>query len=324
MTRWHLGQLLAPCPARAGPFLTGGPPCPAIRGRCSRIVNRVVRSTRVPIAELPSPRIKSPSQCPGTARSSASAGRSRIMISGLTNFWPRPRVRALGTRSARPVHSVPRGLASGRSASNDPRNRPGAVICSGLHELAQRRVCRCPCRRLIQRTSGPGTLIPSAAVMTPASRSCTYWRLLFAATTFGRWRAGGVPLGRCGSILQVATAGRSVPIAVIVRQDIGDDVRCEQHERVRAFGKRQIAPRKPSVPPFSRNQPGAQVDNPPTLPITPPHRRDPATEDVQLALTLALPSQLLTFEMLRRPIEFTQYAANDYQSLLAHGALLVV
>ena len=39
-------------------------------------MNRVVRSTNVPIAELPSPMIRSPSQCPGTARSSASAGRS--------------------------------------------------------------------------------------------------------------------------------------------------------------------------------------------------------------------------------------------------------
>ena len=37
-------------------------------------MNRVVRSTNVPIAELPSPMIRSPSQCPGTARSSASAG----------------------------------------------------------------------------------------------------------------------------------------------------------------------------------------------------------------------------------------------------------
>jgi hypothetical protein len=74
-----------------------------MRGKCSSTVNRVVRSTSVPIAELSGPRIRSPSQWPGTARSSASAGRSLIMISGLTNFFPGPRVRALGTRSARPV-----------------------------------------------------------------------------------------------------------------------------------------------------------------------------------------------------------------------------
>ena len=38
-------------------------------------MNRVVRSTNVPIAELPRPMMRSPSPCPGTARSSASAGR---------------------------------------------------------------------------------------------------------------------------------------------------------------------------------------------------------------------------------------------------------
>ena len=45
-----------------------------MRGRWSRIVNRVVRSTRVPMAELPNPTMRSPSQWPGTARSAASAG----------------------------------------------------------------------------------------------------------------------------------------------------------------------------------------------------------------------------------------------------------
>ena len=93
----------APCPASAGPFLARGPPWPSMGGRCSSMVNRVVRSTRVPIAELFSPMIRSPSQCPGTARSAASAGRSLIMISAVMNFLPRPRVRARGTRSARPV-----------------------------------------------------------------------------------------------------------------------------------------------------------------------------------------------------------------------------
>src|SRR6266540_2181520 len=41
-----------------------------MRGRCSNIVNRVVRSTSVPIADRFSPMIRSPSQCPGTTRSS--------------------------------------------------------------------------------------------------------------------------------------------------------------------------------------------------------------------------------------------------------------
>src|SRR5918995_596068 len=66
----------APCPASAGPLWIRGPwPWPSMRGRCSSMVNRVVRSTRDPIAELPRPKMRSPSQCPGTARSSASAGR---------------------------------------------------------------------------------------------------------------------------------------------------------------------------------------------------------------------------------------------------------
>ena len=45
-------------------------------GSGTSIVNRVVRSTRVPICDLPArPSIRSPSQCPGTARSAAPAGR---------------------------------------------------------------------------------------------------------------------------------------------------------------------------------------------------------------------------------------------------------
>ncbi len=80
-------------PASAGPFLTRAPgPWPSMGGRCS-IVNLVVRSTRVPIAELWSPRMRSLSHCPGTARSSASAGRSLIITSGPTKDLPRPRAR---------------------------------------------------------------------------------------------------------------------------------------------------------------------------------------------------------------------------------------
>jgi hypothetical protein len=107
----------------------GTSPCPCRRGRCSSIVNRVVRSTRVRIAELPSPRIKSPSQWPGTARSSASAGRSLSMISGVTNFLPRSRfelvalavlARSASTRPTRgPTHP---GLAH-RAPDRSPRAR---------------------------------------------------------------------------------------------------------------------------------------------------------------------------------------------------------
>ena len=66
-------------------------------------MKRVVRSTSVPIAELPAPTIRSPSQCPGTARSATSAGRSLIMISGETKPLLRLPARALGIRNARPV-----------------------------------------------------------------------------------------------------------------------------------------------------------------------------------------------------------------------------
>jgi hypothetical protein len=61
------------------------------------------RAPKVPIAELPRPRMRSPSQWPGTARPAASTGRWLIMISGEMKVLPRPRVRALGIRSARPV-----------------------------------------------------------------------------------------------------------------------------------------------------------------------------------------------------------------------------
>ena len=59
-------------------------------GRCNNSVKRVVRSTSVPIAEVLTPKSRSPSQWPGTARSTASAGRSLIMMSGVTNALPRP------------------------------------------------------------------------------------------------------------------------------------------------------------------------------------------------------------------------------------------
>ena len=61
--------------------------------------------------------MKSPSQCPGTARSAASAGQALIITSGLTNFLPRTWVRARGTRSALPVR---RHAASSRRSAPRP------------------------------------------------------------------------------------------------------------------------------------------------------------------------------------------------------------
>jgi hypothetical protein len=73
----------------------------------------VLRSTSVPIAELPNPMIRSPSQCPGTARSAASAGRWLIITWSLMKLLPR-RDRALGTRSTLPVRR--HAVSSRRSA----------------------------------------------------------------------------------------------------------------------------------------------------------------------------------------------------------------
>ena len=59
---------------------------------------RVERSTRVATALAPrAPMIRSPSQWPGTARSSASAGRSEMLIiPGIVD--PTPRLRPCGRR----------------------------------------------------------------------------------------------------------------------------------------------------------------------------------------------------------------------------------
>jgi hypothetical protein len=82
---------------------------PSIGGRCSSMVNRLERSTRVPIAELRRPRIRSPSQWPGTARSAASAGRWLIMISSVTK------------RSAEPVLSNERSRSSSATSPTSAR-----------------------------------------------------------------------------------------------------------------------------------------------------------------------------------------------------------
>lgn len=62
-------------------------------------MNLVVRSTSVPIAERCNPMIRSPSQCPGTARSATSAGRSLISVS-LVTCATRVASRGLGEREA--------------------------------------------------------------------------------------------------------------------------------------------------------------------------------------------------------------------------------
>ena len=66
------------------------------------MTKRVWRSTRVAIAErLALPMMRSPSQWPGTARSSTSAGRS--LSRTMPTSSPLPTVRRRGRRWARPV-----------------------------------------------------------------------------------------------------------------------------------------------------------------------------------------------------------------------------
>src|SRR3954449_2552453 len=224
----------APCPASAGPFLARCPwPCPSNRGRCSSIVNRVVRSTRVPIAELPSPRIRSPSQWPGTARSATSDGRALIMTSGVTNFLPRPRVRAAGTRSARPVRRQAtsfaleratslhvKGLVDGlvrdphrliigevhRQAVGDllraPRSHPAPILASGL-------VPPLPCRR---GRAGHRRAVRAANLAgQPVLDVVAQW---FVGDQFGGLGPAGGPLGLPlrdrRPILQLPTSGGRV------------------------------------------------------------------------------------------------------------------
>ena len=109
----------APAPVIGGPVPTLGVLCPSIGGRCNSIVNRLDRSTRVPIADRSVPRIRSPSQCPGTARSSTSAGRSLINSSSVTKLRLPRDVRFPGS-SQRPTGPQTSGqFAAQRSTALD-------------------------------------------------------------------------------------------------------------------------------------------------------------------------------------------------------------
>src|SRR4051812_41388015 len=74
-------------------------------------------------------------------------------------------------------------------SSSGKSSRKRRAICSGLQAVAQRRSCRRPCRRPFHGTTGPRTAAPFGAMMTPASRSCTYRRsgsLIASLAAFGR------------------------------------------------------------------------------------------------------------------------------------------
>src|SRR5690625_7281311 len=94
----------APYPPRAGPFLVGATlPHLGSLGRCTRRIERLCRSTTVPMADRLVPMIKSPSQCPGTARSLASAGRLEMNTFSVTSPAGLGFDQARGLRKARRV-----------------------------------------------------------------------------------------------------------------------------------------------------------------------------------------------------------------------------
>src|SRR3546814_854906 len=125
--------------------------------------------------------MRPPSQCPGTVRSAASAGRWLIMISGETSPC-----RACGRA---PCSQAGREFTAHCALTLDEEGlRDGFVtdahrlvvrevdgkrraICSGLQALTHRRSFRGPCRRPFHGTAGPRRGTPLRARTTPASLS---------------------------------------------------------------------------------------------------------------------------------------------------------
>ena len=219
----------APWPASAGLFFTRSPsPWPGMRGRWSNMVNRVVRSTGVPTAELPRPRIRSPSQCPGTARSATSAGRSLIMTSGVTCDLPRPRH---PRHPQRPAGPQARGQLAPQRAAPLYVQRLVDGLVADAHRLIARKVEPQPSGNLLgaPRLAPPAVLpAPLPGHHRPANRGPARTGNLASQPVLNilpqrrvhsqlRWlrptrRPLGMPLRRCRPILQAATArGRVAP-----------------------------------------------------------------------------------------------------------------
>jgi hypothetical protein len=106
-------------------------------------------------------------RAPHAGRSSASAGRSLIRISSLTKPFPRPRVRALGTRSARPVR---RQAVSSRCSAPRPLDVQGLVnrLVRDPHRLIIGEIDPEPVSDLLRAPRLPPAAIRAAAV-TPAT-----------------------------------------------------------------------------------------------------------------------------------------------------------
>jgi hypothetical protein len=161
-----------------------------------------MRPASVPIADLFSPMIRSPSQWPGTARSAAWAGPGadhhlggEHAVAALPGPGPRHPQRPAGAQAGdqlaleRPAALDIQGLVDRlvRHAHGliiREIDRQPAAICSGLHAVAQCRSWRGPWRRPLNVVTGPATGLPSGARIAPASRSCTYSRSRSLAASF--------------------------------------------------------------------------------------------------------------------------------------------
>ena len=124
------------------------------------------------------------SQCPGTARSSTSAGRGLIMTSALTCPAARCRARARGTSSAR-LSSQARQQLSTQSATPLDIQRAVDGLMRDPHGSIIREIDRQPVSDLL-RIPGRG---PSPVLATPLplrSRRPRYWRAVVQANHSGK------------------------------------------------------------------------------------------------------------------------------------------
>ncbi len=196
-------------------------------------MDRLLRSTSVPIADRPVPMIRSPSQCPGTARSAASAGRSLITTSAVTCPCGLFRDRARGSRSARPVRrhatssrlSAPRPCDEQRLVDRLVADAHGLIIgeldpepvliCSGLHAVAHRRSCRCGLFSPFHAgVFGPATIVPSGRRTLPDEPLLHVLTQPVVARELRGLRALGgllgLPLRHHGAVVLLPAPGRRV------------------------------------------------------------------------------------------------------------------
>ena len=147
--------------ACAWPYFSRAPePWPAIGGKWSSMMNRVVRSPSVPIAELPGPRIRSPSLWPGTARSATSAGSSLIMTSEVTKLLPRPRVQARGNHNARPCAQTGGQIGAQCSSALDMERLVDGLVADALGLVAWEIKPQAAGDLLRAPGSGPSSVLP--------------------------------------------------------------------------------------------------------------------------------------------------------------------